>query len=211
MKQIGYTFIVALLVFLFLSTRIQANTFDSDSDPEGMVLPQHVFPAVVVRGDTMAHMWLPEFIKFAPLVFRTGQEHVEYLRLVRDVRRTLPYAILISQMIIETYGMLESLPNDRARQQHLNQMATYLRREYEPRMSQLTRRQGEILMLLIDRETGMSSFHIIQGTVGSLQALAANALARLYGNNLRTRFNPHNNIEHRMIERIAIEIEMGAI
>ena len=128
-----------------------------------------------------------------------------------DVRRTLPYAILISQMIMETYRMLEMLPDDRARQQHLNQMDRYLRREYTPRMNQLTRRQGEILMLLIDRETGTSSFHIIQATMGSVQALAANAIARLWGNNLRTRFDPHNNSEHRMIERIAIELEMGVI
>ena len=200
-----------MLVFLFLPAKIQASVLQLDIDPERIYLIPHAHPTVVVNGERMVHMWLPEFFVFAPLVFRNPQELVAHTRLVIDVRRTLPYAILISQMIIETYGMLESLPNDRARQQHLNQMASYLRREYEPRMSQLTRRQGEILMLLIDRETGMSSFHIIQGTVGSLQALAANAFARLYGNNLRTRFDPQNNSEHAMIDRVAWELEMGLI
>jgi len=161
--------------------------------------------------EPMAHFWLPEFTRFPPMHFRNAQEVMDYQRLLRDVRRTLPYAILISQMIMETYRMLEMLPDDRTRQQHLNQMERYLRREYTPRMQQLTRRQGEILMLLIDRETGHSSFHIIQATMGRVQAVIANSIARLWGNNLRTRFDPINNAEHSLIERIAIEIELGII
>ena len=197
--------------FLFLQAKAQANPIHSDIDPERMYLLPNVFPAVIIDGERVAHMWLPEFVKFAPLHFRNAQELLEHQRLVRDVRRTLPYAKLISQMIMETYRMLEMLPDDRARQQHLNQMDRYLRREYTPRMQQLTRRQGEILMLLIDRETGTSSFHIIQATMGRVQAVAANTVARMFGNNLRTRFDPQNNREHRMIERIAIELEMGVI
>ena len=195
------------LAFLFLQANAQENPTHSDR----IYLPPNVFPTVVIDGERMVSIWLPEVFIFPPLHFRNAQELLEHQRLVRDVRRTLPYAILISQMIMETYRMLEMLPDDRARQQHLNQMDRYLRREYTPRMQQLTRRQGEILMLLIDRETGTSSFHIIQATMGSVQALAANAMARLFGNNLRTRFDPQNNSEHRMIERIAIELEMGVI
>ena len=202
--------VTTLLAFSLLQTKAQEITH-SDIDPEQIHLLPNVFPTVVINGERMVSIWLPEFVKFAPLHFRNAQEVIDHQRLVRDVRRTLPYAILISQMIMETYRMLEMLPDDRARQQHLNQMDRYLRREYTPRMQQLTRRQGEILMLLIDRETGTSSFHIIQATMGRVQALAANTLARLWGNNLRTRFDPHNNAEHRMIERIAIEIEMGVI
>ena len=202
---------VILLAFLFLQAKAQENPAHSDINQERIYLLPNVFPTVVVDGERMVHIWLPEFVKFAPLHFRNTQEQIAHLRLVSDVRRTLPYAKLISQMIMETYRMLEMLPDDRARQQHLNQMDRYLRREYTPRMNQLTRRQGEILMLLIDRETGTSSFHIIQATMGQVQALAANAIARLWGNNLRTRFDPHNNSEHRMIDRVARELEMGLI
>ena len=210
MTLIRHIFVAAFLLFLFCQANTQ-NRIYANLDPETIYVLPHIYPAVVVNGDTMAHMWLPEFVKFAPLQFRNIQEQLEHHRLVRDVRRTLPYAKLISQMIMETYRMLETLPDDRARQQHLNQMDRYLRREYTPRMQQLTRRQGEILMLLIDRETGTSSFHIIQATMGRVQALAANTIARMFGNNLRTRFDPHGNSEHRMIERVAIELEMGLI
>ena len=210
MMLIRHIFVVAFLFFLFCQTNAQ-NRIHANLDPETLYLLPHIYPAVIVNGDTMAHMWLPEFVRFPPLHFRNAQELIEHQRLVRDVRRTLPYAKLISQMIMETYRMLETLPDDQARQRHLNQMERYLRREYTPRMQQLTRRQGEILMLLIDRETNTSSFHIIQATMGRAQAVIANTLARFWGNNLRTRFDPHNNSDHRMIERVARELEMGVI
>ena len=211
MKIHRHILVAIFLVFSFLQAKAQTSSVHSDIDPERIYVLPNVFPAVIIDGEPVAHMWLPEFVKFAPLQFRSIQEQLEHHRLVRDVRRTLPYAKLISQMIMETYRMLETLPDDQARQRHLNQMERYLRREYTPRMQQLTRRQGEILMLLIDRETGTSSFHIIQATMGRVQATLANTVARLWGNNLRTRFDPHGNSEHRMIERVATEIEMGLV
>jgi hypothetical protein len=172
------------------------------------VLP-NTFPAVIIDGERVAVIQLPEFVKFAPMQFRNVQEQIAFHRLVRDVRRTLPYAKRIAQIMIETYQFLETLPDDAARQRHLNQMDRHLRQEYTPRMRQLTRSQGQLLMLLVDRETSSSSFQIIEATMGRVQALAANAFARLFGNNLRTRYEPHG--EHQLIERICVMIELGLL
>lgn len=208
MRIVPHILSTLFFVLLCLPTKAQESA-ERQRDP--IFLLPGVYPAVIVNGDTLAHIWLPEFIKFAPLQFRNAQEQAEFNRLVRDVRRTLPYAKLIARIIIETYEYMETLPDEEARQRHLNQMERYLRNTYTPRMRQLTRAQGQMMMLLIDRETNSSSFHIIQATMGRAQAVAANMLARFWGNNLRTRFDPHGNSNHRMIEMIAVMIEQGAL
>ena len=194
------------LLLLFLSLSVKAQ---SDAGGETIFLRPNVFPAVIIGTDTVASVWLQQVTVFAPMRFNSVAEQAEYHRLVRDVRRTLPYAKRIAQIMIETYRYIETLPDDRARQQHLRAMDRHLRQEYGPRMRQLTRSQGQLLMLLVDRETNSSSFQIIEATMGRVQAIAANALANLFGNSLRTRYDPFG--EHRTIERIAIMVEQGAV
>ncbi|MDR0333904.1 MAG: DUF4294 domain-containing protein [Dysgonamonadaceae bacterium] len=201
-----------LLALLFVLLSFQAKAQETDADVEQrrtIYLLPNVYPAVIIGTDTVATIWLREFTKFAPLQFRNAQEQMAYDRLVRDVKRTLPFAKRIAQIMIETYEYIETLPDDRARQRHLNQMDRHLRQEYTPQMRQLTRSQGQLLMVLIDRETNSSSFHIIEATMGRVQALAANTIARLWGNNLRTRYDPYG--EHRMVERVAIMVEQGLL
>jgi hypothetical protein len=202
--------ILSALLFVLLSFQAKAQDSVADTGQQRTIyLLPNVYPAVIIGTDTVATIWLREFTKFAPLQFRNAQEQMAYDRLVRDVKRTLPFAKRIAQIMIETYEYIETLPDDRARQRHLNQMDRHLRQEYTPQMRQLTRSQGQLLMVLIDRETNSSSFHIIEATMGRVQALAANTIARLWGNNLRTRYDPYG--EHRMVERVAIMVEQGLL
>jgi hypothetical protein len=202
--------ILLALLFVLLSFQAKAQETDADTEQRRTIyLLPNVYPAVIIGTDTVATIWLREFTKFAPLQFRNAQEQMAYDRLVRDVKRTLPFAKRIAQIMIETYEYIETLPDDRARQRHLNQMDRHLRQEYTPQMRQLTRSQGQLLMVLIDRETNSSSFHIIEATMGRVQAIAANTIARLWGNNLRTRYDPYG--EHRMVERVAIMVEQGLL
>jgi hypothetical protein len=212
MKIVPHILLTFLFALLSLQAKAQDNTNElSDSEPRAstIYLLPNVHPATIIGNDTVAMIHLREFVKFAPFKFRTAQELIDYHRLVRDVKRTLPYAQRIAQIMIETYQYIETLPDDRARQRHLNQMDRHLRQEYTPRMQQLTRSQGQLLMVLVDRETNSSSFQIIEATMGRFQALTANAFARLFGNNLRTRYDPHG--EHRMVEQIAIMVEQGIL
>jgi hypothetical protein len=201
-----------LFIAIFVLSSLQIKARDDNShffiERNGTIyLRPNVYPAVIIGTDTVPVMWLPEVIVFAPMRFASVSEQAAYHRLVRDVRRTLPYAKRIAQIMVETYRYIETLPDDRARQQHLRAMDRHLRREYGPRMRQLTRSQGQLLMVLIDRETNSTSFQIIEATMGRVQAVAANAFANLFGNSLRTRYDPFG--EHRMVERIAIMIEQG--
>lgn len=184
-----------------------------DPETEGRVstifLMPNVYPAVILEGDTVACMWLTDFIKYSPLTFRSTKDRTAYAKLIRDVKKTLPYAKEIAGIITETYEYMETLPNDKARQKHLNRMEKYLMDAYTPKMKKLTRSQGQLLMKLVDRETNSSSYYIIDAFMGSFKAWTYNVFAGLFGNSLKTRYNPYG--EDRVTERVCVLVEQGAI
>ncbi|SHF08951.1 protein of unknown function [Dysgonomonas macrotermitis] len=167
------------------------------------------YTATFVDGDTIYNAYLPETIVFGPLKFKNDKERQEYTKLVRDVKKALPYANLVSQNIIETYEMMETLPDKKAKQKHLEQAQKYIMAEYKPKMKKLTKNQGKILVKLIDRQTNSSTYDIVKSLVGPLRATIYNTFAGIFGNNLKTEYDPEG--KDKMIERIVVEIEQGKL
>ena len=202
-----------LLLTVPLAFQAKAQDFFADNASPAkqrttLYLLPNVYPAVVIDGDTVACMSLHDFIKYSPLRFGSNREQLQYTKLIRDVKKTLPYAKEIAVIITETYEYMETLPNDRARQRHLNKMEKYLLDEYTPKMKKLTRSQGQLLIKLVDRETSSSSYHIVDAFMGSLKAWSYNLFAGLFGNSLKARYNPYG--EDRLTERVCVLVEQGS-
>ncbi len=214
MKRRFLILLATLLALLPLTVKAQeyyaVNMNPESSGPVSTIfLMPNVYPAVIQEGDTIACMWLGDFIKYSPITFRSAKDQTAYSRLIRDVKRTLPYAKEIAGIITETYEYMETLPDDKARQKHLNKMEKYLMDEYTPKMKKLTRSQGQLLMKLVDRETNSSSYHIIDAFMGSFKAWTYNVFAGLFGNSLKTRYNPYG--EDRVTERVCVLVEQGSV
>lgn len=198
------------LLFILFGISATAQTDKSKEDEKQIIyLTPNVYTAVVIGGDTVACMYLTDFIKYSPLQHNTAHEVVKYNRLIRDIKKTLPYAKEVSRIIIETYEYMETLPDHKSKQKHLEKMEKHLKEIYTPKMKKLTRRQGQLLMKLIDRETNSSSYHIVESFMGSFKAFTYNVFANFFGNSLKKRYNPYD--EDRMIERVAVLVEQGAI
>ena len=214
MKRLFLLWILLCLAFLSPGIKAQgyyaANVNPETSNPVSTIfLMPNVYPAVILEGDTVACMWLTDFIKYSPLNFRSSRDRMAYSKLIRDVKKALPYAKEIASIITETYEYMETLPDDKARQQHLNRMEKYLMDAYTPKMKKLTRSQGQLLMKLVDRETNSSSYHIIDAFMGSFKAWTYNVFAGLFGNSLKTRYNPYG--EDRVTERVCVLVEQGIV
>lgn len=80
---------------------------------------------------------------------------------------------------------------------------------YKPKMKKLTKNQGKILVKLIDRQTNSSAYDIIKSLTGGIKATIYNTFAGIFGNNLKTQYDPNG--KDKMIERIVIEIEQGTL
>ena len=83
--------------------------------------------------------------------------------------------------------------------------------QYTAELKDLTLSQGAILIRLIDRETGDTSYKVLQELRGKVRAVFYQGFARLWGYNLKTEYNPKNNKEDDKIETIITLLERGAI
>ena len=91
----------------------------------------------------------------------------------------------------------------------LKQAEAALFREYGPQLKKLSIQEGRILIKLIDRQTGTTSYELIQDLKGGLAAFFWQGVARVFGNNLKSEYDPE--VEDRMIEEIIYYIDAGIL
>ena len=157
----------------------------------------------------MAVIRLRSLYVFPKPRFRNKREAARYWKLVRDVKRTLPYAKLVYDTLIETYEYMETLPDDKARQAHLKRMEKELFEEYKPELKKLSLSQGKLLIKLIDRECNQSSYHLLKAYLGSFRAGFWNIFAGLFGASLKTEYDPTG--KDALTERVVVLVENGLL
>ncbi|MFV0311335.1 MAG: DUF4294 domain-containing protein [Dysgonomonas sp.] len=190
--------VLCLLLLLSISVRSQ------EEKPK-----TYIDIAAIYEGDTIAVVNLKPVYIFAQIKFKNNKERQEYSKLVRDVKIAYPYAKTIAYSIIETYEYMETLPTEKAKQKYLEDVQKYMMDEYKPKMKKMTKNQGKILVKLIDRECNTPSYNIVKALVGSFKAGVYNAFAGLFGNSLKTKYDPND--KDASIEAIVIQIEQGTI
>lgn len=130
---------------------------------------------------------------------------------MRDVRRTLPYAKLIAETLIETYEYIETFPTTKEREQYLKRMEKDLFEEYKPVLKKFSRNQARVLVKLIQRETNQTGYEIVKAFLGSFRASFWQGFGKLFGVSLKSDFKPTKDRNDAIIDRIATGIEQGWI
>ena len=163
------------------------------------------------EGDTAIMVVLNNITYFPPLKFKNKKQEQFYWRTVRDVKRTLPYAKMIAETILETYEYMETLPSQEERQRHLQQMEKEVFNQYKPQLKKFTKSQGKMLVKLITRETNQSSYSILKAFLGTFRAGFWQTFGRFFGVNLISDFRPDKNEEDAIIERVCVLVEQGML
>lgn len=199
--------ILSLISILFISTlSLQGqNSIPADENPYN----RYYMYVLSAEGDTIPLVQLHDVHIFGRMKFKNEKHRQEYAKLVSDVRKVYPYARLISQSIIETYEFMETLPDEKAKQKHLEQVQKFMMDEYKPQLKKMSRSQGKILIKLIDRECNTPSYNIVKALVGSFKAGVYNIFAGMFGNSLKTEYDPYG--KDRDIESIVIQIQEGSL
>lgn len=192
-----------LILFILCTAGAHAQKLKINTLPEG------VQRAAIDNGDTIAVVGLPNVYIFPQLHFKNKREQEKYSKLVRDVKRTLPYAKMVYNTLIETYEYMETLPDDKARQAHLKRMEKDLFKEYKPELKKLTFSQGKLLIKLIDRECNQSSYNLLKAYLGSFRAGFWNLFAGMFGASLKSEYDPKG--KDALTERVVILVENGLI
>ncbi|MDR3269059.1 MAG: DUF4294 domain-containing protein [Tannerella sp.] len=172
-------------------------------------VPEGYLTGYVADNDTIAIVYLPEVYVFPALKFKNEKERRQYDKLVRDVKKTLPYAKIVYTTLIETYEFIETLPDDRSREAHLKRMEKELFKEYKPELKKLTLSQGKLLIKLIDRECNQSSYMLVSAYLGRLRAGFWNMFAAMLGASLKSEYDPKG--KDALTERVVLLVERGLL
>ncbi|MBR5075105.1 MAG: DUF4294 domain-containing protein [Bacteroidales bacterium] len=164
----------------------------------------------VVEGDTIFLDQLPAIFKFARMKGnRNRQNWRQYRRLVYNFKKTYPYALQARQIIQEADSVLAvSDFTEAERERYINEYQKKLFRQFEKPMKDLTISQGGLLLKLIDRELGRTSFYIIREYRGRLSAGFWQTVARIFGNDLKKPYDKFG--EDRQVEDLVMLYNMGA-
>ena len=165
----------------------------------------------LLDNDSVQYVEMNNVYCYPPKVFKDKKERIRYNRMVRNVKKVLPIAKEVKMIMMETYEYLVTLPNAKARAEHLKLVEKGVKEQYTPRMKRLTLTQGKLLIKLIYRECNSTGFELINAFIGPLKAGFYQIFAWTFGASLKKTYEPENNAEDAEIERIARLVEAGQI
>ena len=162
----------------------------------------------LVDGDSIQYMELSKVYVYPEPTFKSKRQQQAYMRLVRNVKKVLPIAKEVRQIIIETAEFTETLPPSE-RKEHLKRVEASIVKEYKPKMKKLTFSQGKLLIKLIDRECNSTAYEAMQAFIGPIRSGMWQAFAWMFGASLKKGYDPDG--VDRLTERVVLMVESGQI
>lgn len=156
------------------------------------LVPAYVLKEVEIRGRTL-----------------TEEEKMAYLRLVYNVRRTYPYAVLAKERMEQYNALRREAANKKEMRRYLREEESKIKADFTEDLKNMTRSQGAILIKLLSRQTDTTAYFLLKEFRGGARASAYQTMARLWGYNLKETYQPEG--RDRDIETIVQMIEQGKI
>ncbi len=183
-------------LFLFLGIAVQAQ------QSEGFLMKANIH-----EGDTLLIQDLDELVVFPK--FRNRYQARKYDRLVSYVKKVYPYAQIASVKIKEYEQIIAQTPDPAQQRKIMKRIEGEIYDEWGEDLKELTYTQGSILLKLIDRESGESSYDLVKEFRGSFRAFFYQSFARVFGFNLKDRYDPKG--KDKQIEYIVRLIETNRL
>lgn len=163
--------------------------------------------ATVYKGDTIPYGTLPTVTCYVPRVFKNKRDAAKWDRLKYNVKKVYPYAILAAAKLKEYDQLLAKIPNENDRKRYMKLAEEKLKDEFGAELKKLTISQGRILIKLIDRQTGKTTYDIVKDMRGSFSAFMWQSVATIFSSSLKDDYDPKG--EDRAIEEAIRLIENG--
>lgn len=201
------------ILIIFVLSCCSGILFAQDTiffDPDTIDIEDfEVIKSIVLDGKKVPHSVIRAVQVFPRREFKNKRYARRYGRLVRNLKIVYPYAKLAKQRLYEMEVYMMTLESERGKRKYINRVEEELKEEFEDDLRNMTYTQGRLLIKLIDRETGETTYKWIKELKGSFSAFFWQAIARIFGSNLKTEFDKSG--EDRVIDEILILIEMGMI
>ena len=186
MKKNG---LFVLLLFAFTHLYAQDNTGENLYLLDGDSIPQYGIS-------------LKEVVVFQPLRFKSREELKRYIILRRRVFRVYPYAKLAAERLTVLNERLENIKGKRERKKYLKRLEKFIYEEFEEELKKLSKSQGRILIRLVHRQTGSTTFDLVKELRTGWKAFVYQTTASLFQLSLKDQYNPKAVLEDYLIEDI---------
>lgn len=164
---------------------------------------------VPYQNDSIPMLYLPDCKVSDERIFKRKSDRKKYDILVKRVRKTYPFAKLAGSLLRAYNDTLEMMGGGEVlKKKYMKKVETQLKKKFGPELEKLTMSEGAILIKLIDRETGTTSYELVKEMRGVVSAVFWQTLAKIFDQNLKNSYDAKG--EDKFIEEIIQNIELGA-
>ena len=158
----------------------------------------------IIEGDSIPResINLEEVYVLNKLKFNSKADRMRYLILRRKTIKVYPYAKMAADRLDSLNDRLERLPNKRAKKKYTKLIQKYIEGEFSEKLKKFTRTEGQILIKLIHRQTGETTFDLVKDLRSGWSAFWYNTTASMFDLSLKKGFDPLNVKEDYLIEDV---------
>ncbi len=159
---------------------------------------------IIVEGDSIHRIAinLDEVMLLHKLKFNSKEDRRRYLILRRKTIKVYPYAKLAAERLESLNERLDKIERKRDKKRYAKRIQKYIEGEFSEKLKKFTRTEGQILIKLIHRQTGKTTFELIKKLRSGWRAFWFNNTARLFDMSLKKKFDPLNEKEDYLIEDV---------
>ena len=130
------------------------------------------------------------------------EEKKEFLLLQNRVYKVYPIAKIAADRLTVLNKNMDKMKSNREKKKYFKIVEDYMQNEFTGQLKKLSRKQGQILVKLIHRQTGFTTFELIKDYKSGWKAFWSNNTAKLFDINLKTKYTPFEVNEDFLIESI---------
>ncbi|WP_296386782.1 DUF4294 domain-containing protein [Winogradskyella sp.] len=159
---------------------------------------------MIIEGDSIpiTSVELNEVLVLPNLKFVDRDARIRYIILRRKTLKVYPYAKLAAERLEALQKRLETLEKKRDRKKYSKVIQKYIEDEFSAELKKLTKTEGQILVKLIHRQTGRTTFELIKELRSGWRAFWFNSTANLFNISLKRKFSPIDEEEDYLIEDV---------
>ena len=159
---------------------------------------------LIIKGDSIPRtvIDLEEVMLLHKLKFDSRKDRIRYLILRKKTVKVYPYAKMAADRLDSLNKRLETITKKRDKKRYTKIIQKYIEGEFSDELKKLTRTEGQILVKLIHRQTGRTSFDLVKDLRNGWRAFWYNTTASMFDISLKKEFDPYNDKEDYLIEDI---------
>ncbi len=155
-------------------------------------------------GENLKKIELEEVLLVQQLQFKSQYERIKYAILKRKVRKVWPYAKMAAERLERIEKRLEAIESPRKKRQYTKMVQDYIENEFTAELKKLSITEGQILIKLVHRQTGNTSYELLKEMRNGWSAFWYNTTANMFEMSLKTTYNPATDVEDFYIEDILL-------